>query len=78
MSNDNVVDFPGLTSNELLPRAVLEAIAEDIGDDLVRVVVIAVDKNNALRLFNSCPDDDITIADLTRSLHAFVADTFED
>jgi len=74
----NVIGFPGLTRNELPPQAVLESIAELYGEELTRVCVVAVGKEGELRLFNSCSDDDSTIVDLTRALHAFVSDTFED
>jgi len=78
MSNDNVLDFPGMTSADLDPTAVLEAIAETHGEGLERVCVVGIGLDGSLRLFNSCNDDDKTISDLSRALHGFVAETFED
>jgi hypothetical protein len=77
MSNDNVVNFPGLTYAEIEPRKMLEAIAEDQADTFERCIVIAVVEGETL-IFTSSGSKDCVIADMARAQHGFIAATFED
>jgi hypothetical protein len=77
MSNDNVVDFPGLSYAEIEPRKMLEAIAEDQADAFERCIVIAVIEGETL-IFTSSGCEDSVIADMARAQHGFIASTFED
>lgn len=77
MSNDNVVDFPGLTYAEIEPRKMLEAIAEEQADAFERCVLIAVVESETL-IFTSSGCENSVIADMVRAQHGFIASTFED